>query len=981
MASNKTKAELLEELEALNLRIRELEEQQAGTMECGEVAESLQESEEKYRRLVEMANDAIFLADADTGLLLDCNKQAEKLIGMSADRLIGMHQTILHPQGESERYSETFHDHVENESAIIQGLYAQHRDGHLIPVEISARVFKFGGKRVIQGIFRDISERVHTEQALRGSEERYRLVSELMSDYVYSVKIDEAGSFEREWNTDPSHTIHGFSWAEVTKQGGWESLVHPEDVPLVQELRETYLSGRPSVEEFRLVTGNHEVIWIRHYGRPIYDSAQGRVVRLLGAVKDITARKMAEQHLKYRIDFERLITKLSTQFINLPIERIDVSISNALEQIGEFAGVDRSYMFRFYEKGGKMNNTHEWCREGVEPQMQRLQAQPTEFFAWSMAQLNRGEAIHIPKVEELPAEAAAEKEEFQKENIKSLVFVPMVYKGKTVGFIGFDSVRQETEWPEDIINLLKIVSDIFVNALMRKEAEQALQAEKERLSVTLKSIGDGVISTDIDGKVQLLNEVAETLTGFPQDEARGRILCDVFQLLDTKTGQLCRNIAKTVMEEGDFWTSPIKTRLIGRDGTELQIEHTITPIMDAENQPAGVVVVFRDVTAKLQMEQELLKIQKLDSIGILAGGIAHDFNNLLTGILGGISLARLKVPEDDSNFSVLAEAEKAASQAKDLTYQLLTFSRGGAPVKEAASIQELLMDAASFHLRGSRCKCRFHFDDELSAADIDKSQISQVIQNLVINAEQAMPGGGIIDIKGENVTLGAKDNLPLKPGEYVKITIEDWGVGIPDEHLPKLFDPYFSTKQKGSGLGLATVFSIVQRHEGYISAESELGNGSAFCVYLPASEEMPVSELEPETHLQSAWEKGKVLLMDDEEIVRNTAGHMLEHLGCEVEYAVGGKEAVLKFRKSVDAKKPFDLLIMDLTVPAGMGGVEAMPELVKLDPEVKVVVSSGYSTDPIVANYKAHGFAAVITKPYKIKELNEMLRRLFPKES
>jgi len=374
--------------------------------------------------------------------------------------------------------------------------------------------------------------------------------------------------------------------------------------------------------------------------------------------------------------------------------------------------------------------------------------------------------------------------------------------------------------------------------------------------------------------------------------------------------------------------------LLARNGVEPILAASAAPIIDQEDRGIGVVLVFQDVTVKRQTEAELLKMEKLTSLGILAGGIAHDFNNILTGILGNLSLAMLSSPRKGEIFRSLAEAEQATLRARDLVQQLLTFAKGGAPVKEVASLEDIIKDSATFACRGSQVRCDFNFPRNLWPVEVDPGQISQVIQNLTINAMQAMPTGGTITITAENMVLRKNRGLPLPPGKYLKISVTDQGIGIPPAYLPKIFDPYFSTKQKGSGLGLATAYSIVKNHDGYMTVESTLGKGTTFFLYLPASAQKvkPAPVGEP---IFPCKGRGKILVMDDDTGVRQVAGKILKHLGYEVDFAPDGAEAIEKYRESLGAGQPFDLVIMDLTIPGGMGGQETLQALLEIDPQTR----------------------------------------------
>jgi len=392
-----------------------------------------------------------------------------------------------------------------------------------------------------------------------------------------------------------------------------------------------------------------------------------------------------------------------------------------------------------------------------------------------------------------------------------------------------------------------------------------------------------------------------------------------------------------------------------------------------------------DITERKRMEEELLKAQKLESVGVLAGGIAHDFNNILTAILGNIGLAKMYAEPEGKVHARLAEAEKASLRARDLTQQLLTFSKGGAPVTQTASIGDLVRDSASFAVHGSPVRLEFSIPpDDPSATDrtfasrqtlwpveVDEGQISRVVNNLVINAVQAMPEGGAIRIRAENVTVEAKQVPALEAGRYVKVSIEDPGIGIPGEQLPKIFDPYFTTKEGGSGLGLAASYAIVKKHKGLLTVESELGVGTTFRIYLPASGKEVRARAE--TGSLPPTGTGRVLVMDDEEVVREVAAQMLSHLGYEADSAGDGAEAIELYVDAKESGRPYAVVIMDLTVVGGMGGKEAIRRLRVIDPEVKAIVSSGYANDPVMASFEAYGFNGVVAKPFRIQELSETL--------
>jgi len=515
------------------------------------------------------------------------------------------------------------------------------------------------------------------------------------------------------------------------------------------------------------------------------------------------------------------------------------------------------------------------------------------------------------------------------------------------------------------------IVESFQDITDRKEAEDALAAEKERLSVTLRSIGDGVITADTEGRVVLLNKVAEHLTGWTQAEAAGQPLEEVFSIVTTKSGERRASPVQKILTAGGIVDLEEDTTLVAKDGRRRSIADSGAAIFDRESRTIGVVLVFRDVTEKLRTEEELLKIEKLESIGVLAGGIAHDFNNILVAILGNLSLASQLLDPESEPFARLQVAEKAALQARGLTQQLLTFSRGGAPLRETASIADVIKESASFVLHGGNVACAYRIPADLWLAEIDTGQMSQVVQNLIVNASHAMPGGGTIDIACENVPRERLRGLPLAPGDYVKIIIRDTGIGIPQKFIDKIFDPYFSTKKEGSGLGLAITHSIISKHNGHISVESQPGEGTSFSIYLPANPEARPKEKRAAGEALKG--EGRVLVMDDEDFVRDTVEQMLTYLGYQVVLARDGGEAVELYNKYRSAGEPIDLLIMDLTIPGGMGGEEAARKILEIQADAPIVVSSGYSNDPVMAHCQEHGFRAAILKPYRMSELGRVI--------
>ncbi|MEE4310463.1 MAG: PAS domain S-box protein [candidate division KSB1 bacterium] len=514
-----------------------------------------------------------------------------------------------------------------------------------------------------------------------------------------------------------------------------------------------------------------------------------------------------------------------------------------------------------------------------------------------------------------------------------------------------------------------ICSGIDITA--HKATESALLSEKERLSVTLKSIGEGVISIDAGGKIILMNEVAEELTGWDRDSAIGKALEDVLQIV--RDDDISTSSSDQTNGQRTFPELHNHRRLMRRDGTQLLIDYGSAPIYSNEGEEVGVVVVFRDISERKRIEEELQKADKLNSIGMLAGGIAHDFNNILTVIIGNISLVKLALNTEHGALTKIQNIEKVSMQAKELTQRLLTFSKGDTQVQKIVALSNVLQESVSFGLTGSNVNCDLDVSEDLWFLKMDPGQIAQMFNNLIINASQAMPDGGTIRIRAENAIIEKGSAMPLPPGPYVKVSVTDEGIGIPNDSLSKIFDPFYTTKKKGSGLGLSICHSIVQNHRGHISVESTVGKGTVFRVLLPAQTETDhFHEDDRDTVIAG---KGKILVMDDEELVRIVAAEMLTQLGYDPGFAGDGREAIEKYKRAKRAGAPYDAVILDLTVPGGMGGRETLVQLMEIDPDINAIVSSGYAAEPIIAELREQGFIDFIEKPYEIGDLSEVLHR------
>jgi PAS domain S-box-containing protein len=813
----------------------------------------------------------------------------------------------------------------------------------------------------------------------------------------------------------------------------------------------------------------------------------GVPVGMRGILVDISERKHAEEQLRYRVELERLIMGVSTQFIDADPSAVDARMIDALGAIGRFMGVERSYVFAFLESGNLIDNTHEWVAEGVAREQQNLRrVSVDEAFPWFGEHIRRREVLEISDVSALPPEASKESEELTREGIQSLVCVPMVHGKDLVGFLGLDALRQQRRWTRDETALLRVVGEIFTSAIVRKRTQEALLESERRYQAVVETTHTGFVVLDLAGRVLDANAEYVGMSGHRTlDEVLGRSVLDwtvahhrarnayavarcaaqgfVSEIeveYQHATGTivpveinatrlegaeqiiaLVRDISERKQRDEDLrikdaaiassinaigiadldgrvvyvndaflrlWGYDAPDQVLGRlatdlwddsrnatavvngllaagqwagelvakrrDGTTVPVQLSAHAVFSPDSKrPIRVMASFIDIGARKRLEIELLRAQKLESIGLLAGGIAHDFNNILTGILANVSFVRSRIGREPRLSESLAEAERAALRARDLTQQLLTFARGGAPVRAPVAVGPLLADAVPFALRGRGSGHTVQVDPDLWSIDADAGQVGQVVHNLVLNASQAMAGAGTVAVSAENVELREGEEAGLHRGRYVRLTVSDRGAGIPEEHLGRIFDPYFTTKQDGSGLGLAVTYSVVRNHGGGISVESTPDQGSTFTVHLPASEGSAEPRPTPSAALVSG--QGRVLVMDDDEMIRAVAAGILGELGYDVTPAAEGREALQLYREAREQGRPFDLVLVDLTVPGGMGGRDAVRELRLLDPDVRAIVSSGYHDDPIMASYRNYGFADVLPKPFTAEILGQVVAR------
>ncbi len=958
---DKERDQLIRELAELRERLQVLEKRGGDARPDA----ALLESEEKFRSLAERSIVGVYLIQ--DGVFRYVNPRMSEIFGHRVDEMIGLRgpQDLTWPEDwpiVQENLRKRFSG---EEQSIRYEFRGRTKRNEIIFVEVYGTRVTYQGRPAVIGSLLDITERDRAEQALRASEAKYRLVVENACEGILVVQ-DGMLRFVNPWIL----AFSGFPEEELLKMP-FTDFVYPEDRQLVFQNHLRRMRGEldPShVYSFRVLTRNGDLRWVEMKGAQTLWEGKPASVNF---VFDITRRKEAEDALLNRAEFEKLIMNLSTEFINLEADRIDSGINNALREVGEFIGADRSYVFQFTNSGAIMSNTHEWCAAGIEPQIQNLRnILIDEALPWFARIIKTPGVFHVPSVAGLPPEAGAEKREFERESIQSLLCVPMVYRRSLIGFLGFDAVRTRKTWSDDAIALLRFAGEMLVNALMRKQGEDALRGSEARFRNNFEQAEVGIMDCTLAGGFIWVNRRFCEITGFSAEELRALTFREI-----TRSEDMDKEL-KDYQEvlQGKAVSYSREKQYVRRDRSLVWVNQTLSLVRDAAGVPKRFVGVVEDITDRKRMEEELLKAQKLESLGVLAGGIAHDFNNVLTAIAGQIAVMRMSLPSGDPLGNRLEEVERSALHAKTLTQQLLTFSKGGKPVKKALSPERMVRDSASLVLSGTSVTYTLTIGESLWSVDADEGQMSQAINNLLINACQAMPDGGSITISAENSIVDGSGDLPLKQGNYVKLTIADQGIGIPPDQLPKIFDPYYTTKKTGSGLGLAVIYSIIRNHGGCILVESRPGTGTIFTVYLPASATTAADALPAEEqHLTGS---GRILFMDDEEMIRHVAGEILGTLGYDVEFACEGAEAIERYRKAREEGRPFDAVIMDLTISGGMGGKDTIGKLREYDPGVKAIVSSGYSNDPVMARYGDYGFKDVIAKPYKTAELSRKLHAL-----
>jgi two-component system cell cycle sensor histidine kinase/response regulator CckA len=879
------------------------------------VEDALRESEEKFRTLFELANDGLIILDMQ-GNIIDFNRIAHERLGYTREEMQRMNIAQVNEPSFNPMISERI-KHLEEHGQLVAELAHLRKDGTSMPIEINARIIRLGQKDVIFSMVRDITERKRAEQALRESEERFRLIhdqSPLGIGFLdVSGHIVECNDALTRIIGTPREKLIGFNLKDGLTNASMASA-----------LAKAYSGSTGIFEGDYTTVSSGRNITVREVFSPLL-MEDGRLRGILFTIDDITERKQAEEMLRASQSRYKAIVDNQAEFVVRYIRGGILTFVN--DTLCRYFNLERSDLI------GKSYYSfiHEEDRPTAISQVEKLDVNKPSTVIESRIMHADGR---------IPWHQWTHSAIFDKEG--------------------------------NIIEYQATGRDITDS----RAVEGALRQSLYLIRNILDSVDEGFIVVDRDYRIITANRAYCNQIGLPASEVVGK----PYPEKSERIGIPCREedgecAVRRVFETGMPYSAYRQYNDI--NGNTIYMETKAFPLKDTSGVVTSVVESTNNITEKHELEDERLKTQKLEAIGTLAGGIAHDFNNLLQGVFGYISLAKMTADRKEKSVAALEQAEKALHMTVKLTSQLLTFSKGGKPVKRLMDLLPVIADAAKFALSGSRSDYRISADQDLWQVEADDGQIAQVIQNIVLNADQAMPEGGRVEISVKNIQNSNGDFPPsLQKGKYLQIAIKDGGIGISHQYIAKIFDPYFTTKEKGSGLGLATSYSIIKNHSGLIDVKSEVAKGSIFTIYLPAIAGEDKPAVSQSTATAAQVRPCKVLLMDDEQVIRDVGGAVIKELGHAVEFAVNGEDAVEKYRAALESGKPFDIVILDLTIRGGMGGAEALQKLLKIDPGVKAVVSSGYFDDEHLSKQQEQGFKAFLKKPYKVEDLRGILNWL-----
>lgn len=897
-----------------------------------------------FRNFVESLDDWVWETDT-SGVHTYSNRAVENVLGYPPEKIIGMDSLDLWPDklktekridehrsslgaGEGWKGLETVFEKKDGSDVILQS--------SAVPLFDSE-----GNLKGYRGIDRDITEQIQTKRKLTESERKYRSFIQESIDAFY---INSPEGKILDYNKSLRDML-GYTDDEMCDLNARETYVDLSERKRICSMLEE--KGVVRGFETRLRKKSGEVIDCR-INSFVKRGEDGSIVSIRGIIRDVTNRKKRERLLRSALQRNRALLKAIPDMIFILDSEgtyLDVMTKNSEDLIDSREKLLGKKLSEVGFKGDLLNEimtkieevleTGEIC--SVNYRIEILSGRRSSFEA-RIVKLNQNEVVVIARNIDEKVKIDRKLDEYR-EHLEDLV-------------------EERTGELESVNRKLKEEID------QRIEIQTALEQSEERYRNLFYNSPESILLLDREGNILEINRLLEGIFDVGKKDLVGKNVGDLFPM---EPGAWEEYIDRLEKQTDDNKPEHFEMDYPDHKGKMRKLEVSLS-ITKSNGKIASIQVIGKDITDRKRMEEEMIRAQKMESIGVMAGGIAHDFNNILTTILGNVSLARLHAKDREKIRERLVDAEDACKRARDLTHQMMTFSRGGVPEKKATSISKLIQESVSFSLRGSNSTPEIQVDENLWNVRVDPGQINQVLNNLLINASQAMPKGGKVFIRADNVEDPDK-SLNLPDGRYVRITVRDEGCGIPRENLTKIFDPYFTTKEAGNGLGLATSFSILKNHDGRIMVDSVLGRGTEFNLFIPAD---PSLEPDAEEAGEPLTGKGKILVMDDDKNILSVVEEMLDHLGYDVE-TVSDCDEVLNVYKEAMKDIPFDLVILDLLVPGGMGGKVCMEKLKKIDPGLKALISTGYSSDPIVSDFGDYGFLGCIRKPYRIRELSKII--------
>jgi PAS domain S-box-containing protein len=715
--------------------------------------------------------------------------------------------------------------------------------------------------------------------------------------------------------------------------------------------------------------------------RKLEERVEQRTQQLVTANKElrdrVEERRQAEKALQQRVEFEQLITALSTRFIHLEMPEIATGVQDTLITMGDFVGADCSYLYLFPRNGRALLNKFEWCNDTIPQGLKKLRGAKTNNLPWFINRIKKFEIIRMNKLSDLPQEAAKEKKWLESRGIKSVIRAPMIFEGDVVGFIGFDSIKQEKAWREEVVSLLKIVGDMLVITLERKKAGELLTQSEQKYRTLFEKSKDVVFISTPNGKMLDINPAGLDLFGYASKEE----ICNI-NVNKLYVNPSDRNNYERILEQQGH-IKDFELVLKKKDGQHLNVLETTTAVRDQNGKILAYHGIIRDVTARRKLELQLNQAQKMESIGHLAGGIAHDFNNILTAVKGYSDLVLLNINQDNQNYRHMVGILKGVKNAENLTRQLLAFSRKQIIETKIININHIISDLDKMMRRliGEDINLKAILSNNINHIKADLGQIEQILVNLVINARDAInqklhnTGDKKITVETKEVYLDphyVANHPGSSVGQFILISVSDTGIGMDEEAISKIFEPFYTTKErgKGTGLGLSTVYGIVKQNNGSIYVYSESGKGSTFKIYWPCTEEDETVEFVDDISVDLISGEETILFVEDDGDIRKFVCTALRSLNYQIFEASNGVQALKLLNKN---KLGIDLLITDVVMPE-MGGKELAETVKKIIPNVKIIFTSGYTDNHIVRSGRLTRGINFIQKPFSIRDIAKKIR-------